>query len=123
MLLLDTPALVWFAASPGRLPRPLIERLESTEDVFVSEASPWELTIKAATRRGAPAIDLEAAMARGRFKPLGIAFGVHRQLAGLPAIHGDPFDRLLIAQALHEGLSLVSDDDFVRRYPVPVIWH
>jgi len=122
MLLLDTPALVWFAASPGRLPRPLIERLESTEDVFVSEASPWELTIKAATRRGAPAIDLEAAMARGRFKPLGIAFGVHRQLAGLPAIHGDPFDRLLIAQAQVEQLRFVSNEVRFDTYGVLRLW-
>lgn len=122
MLLLDTHTLVWFANQPSRLPASLIGRLSATDNVFVSEVSPWELTIKAGTRKGSPQLDIGEVMDRARFKPLGIAFGVHRRLATLPDIHADPFDRLLIAQALHEGLSLVTNDGEIRKYPVPWTW-
>lgn len=90
--------------------------------MWVSHASVWELTIKRAVTRldlpGAP--DAMAAHAGFNLLPIGLAH--IRLVGGLPLHHGDPFDRLLIAQAIEEGLTLVTADTVIQRDPVAWLW-
>lgn len=61
-------------------------------------------------------------MSRARFEPLSLAFDVPNLLSALPRIHGDPFDRILVAQALHHDLTIVTSDGKIALYPVPTLW-
>ena len=92
-----------------------------SNEIFVSAVSIWEIAIKLATGRLPPAPDLEKsleAVQRYGFVKLNIEFR-HAELAGsLPMHHRDPFDRMLIAQAQAEGLTLVTDDSIITRYNV-----
>jgi PIN domain nuclease of toxin-antitoxin system len=125
-LLLDTHTLVW--AADKRLDAEARKAIEETaEAVFVSAATIWEIEIKRAlgklkTIAGAVPIDDAVQMVgESGFKRLDISFA-HAQEAGrLPLLHGDPFDRMLIAQARLEGLTLATADERIRRYDVPVL--
>ncbi len=90
--------------------------------VFVSAVTAWEIAIKQALGRLTfPLERFESMLQRMGFDPLPVQPG-HGILAGtLPRLHDDPFDRLLIAQALTERLTLVTADEAVRRYDVPVL--
>jgi PIN domain nuclease of toxin-antitoxin system len=96
--------------------------LAEDEVVFVSVITRWELVIK--ERRYGPQLGLpfDLLMARSGFEPLDLRFDVPTRISALPDIHTDPFDRLLVAQALAEGLTLVTADHHVRRYPVQTFW-
>jgi PIN domain nuclease of toxin-antitoxin system len=121
-LLLDTDVLLWFMAADRRLgarARSLIE--EPANTVMVSIVSLWEIALK--SRLGKLRIDLDAALeAIGRtdIEHLDLKEGHLRVLARLRTIveHRDPFDHLLIAQAQAEDLTFMSNDGWVRRYPV-----
>jgi len=123
-LLLDTHILIWGAVEPERLSRAaraLIEDLDN--DLAFSAVSLWEIAIKAALRRADFHVDV-GALRRSLFDngySEIAATGAHAvALANLPLIHKDPFDRLLVAQATVEGLTLVTGDPVVARYPGPV---
>jgi len=123
-LLADTHALLWFWAGDRRLSRIARAALANPdEEIFVSVVSHWEIEVK--RRRHAefdlprPLIEL---MEEADFLPLAMEFATPARLANLPDIHADRFDRMLIAQALHHELTLVSGDRLVRRYPVPILW-
>jgi PIN domain nuclease of toxin-antitoxin system len=89
--------------------------------VFVSVASAWELAIKASLGRLRMPPNLEEALDRKGYQRLGISFA-HAAVAGaLPRHHGDPFDRMLIAQAQSEGLTLVTRDRVFSAYGIPVL--
>jgi PIN domain nuclease of toxin-antitoxin system len=91
--------------------------------VFVSAASVWEMAIKQA--RGKlryPAAEVDAALRRASLRELPVTVRHAEAAAMLPPLHRDPFDRMLIAQAQVEGLSLVSRDPAVRQYQVTVLW-
>lgn len=93
-------------------------------EVFVSAASIWEIAIKLASGRLSPAPDLEEALAaveKYRFTKLNINFHHAEIAASLPLHHRDPFDRMLIAQAQIEGLTLVTDDSLIAHYHVPMM--
>ena len=116
-VLLDTHVYLWFLAASDRLSPLEYERIEEAEDVFVSAASIWEAAIK--VRVGKLAVDL-AELVRGitgsGFLELPVT-GVHAaRLACLPSIHADPFDRLLIAQAMEGPLELVTADAVLAGY-------
>jgi PIN domain nuclease of toxin-antitoxin system len=119
-LLLDTHALLWWLADDDRLgtrARALIE--DPINDVLVSLASLWEIVVK--VRVGKLEADVEevaAAVDRDGFALLGIGVAHLTALATLPARHRDPFDHLLIAQAIAEDAIFVSDDRHVPDYPV-----
>ena len=122
IVLLDTHALLW-ALHDGPLSataRDIIEDASNT--VLVSVVSAWEMAIKRALGRLETPDDLEAAMIDAGFLKRLVTFGDVRKLAALPALHKDPFDRMLIAQAMSEGVPLVSKDPEVARYPIQVIW-
>lgn len=121
MLLLDTHALVWFVHEPWRISERLRNRMGDA-DVYVSEVSGIELAIKANARNIPMLISVADVVEAADFTPLPVAIGVHLRLLGLPLIHRDPFDRLLVAQALHEGMTLVTNDRYLRNYPVPTFW-
>jgi len=123
-LLLDTHALLWVLSAPAKLPVTIRAALEDpTNIVFASAASAWEMAIKQA--RGKlryPAAELTAALRRVSLLELPVTVRHAEAAAGLPLLHRDPFDRMLIAQAQAEGLGLVSRDPAVRQYQVTVLW-
>lgn len=126
-LLLDTHAFLWWASNAPQLPertRSLIGDPDAA--VFVSAASAWEAAIKAgrgllevpADLGGLSASQLE----RHNFSALPVSFAHAVAVRDLPPHHKDPFDRLLVAQARVEGLTLVSADPLLTPYGVPIAW-
>jgi PIN domain nuclease of toxin-antitoxin system len=123
-LLLDTHALFWTLLEPDRLPTALREALEDPRNlVFASAASVWEMAIKqAAGKVEFPFPALASALRRASVLELPVTIRHAEAAAMLPPLHRDPFDRMLVAQAQAEGLSLVSRDPAVRQYQVTVLW-
>jgi len=120
-LLLDTQALIWTVASPGRLSTAAADALKNYDnEVLVSVVSPWEIAIKTALNKLSPIDDLEVQIAEKRFELLPISLSHAAAVASLPHHHGDPFDRMLIAQAQVESVTLVTSDREIRRYPVSI---
>nr|WP_294507953.1 type II toxin-antitoxin system VapC family toxin [uncultured Rhodopila sp.] len=122
-LLLDTHILIWAISQPSRLDQRTQAAVASpANQVFVSAASAWEIAIKHALGRLTFPVDrFEEILQRMGFDALPIGLG-HAVAAGrLPRHHDDPFDRMLIAQAQSEGLTLVSTDRAMMRYEVSVL--
>lgn len=122
-LLLDSHILLWWLADDPALPAAAKAAIGDPEsEVFVSAATAWELSIKHALRRlEFPVAQMAAILDAAGFTPLGIEVE-HGVIAGaLPTHHHDPFDRMLIAQAQHEGLTIVTVDSMIRRYAVAVL--
>jgi PIN domain nuclease of toxin-antitoxin system len=121
-LLLDTHAIIWLYTDDPQMSSTARDAIQQADAVFVSFASAWEYGIKRLQRpeEFGPSFDeiREAMPVSG----LGIEFDLHAYAERLPQIHQDPFDRMLIAQALHHGLTLVTKDQAVRKYPVPTLW-
>ncbi len=120
-LLLDTHAFLWLVAGDERLPSSARALIADAERVVLSAASVWEAEIKrAANRLNVPPV---AAAARRADVPVLAITAEHAHAAAhLPLHHHDPFDRMLVAQARLDGLVLVSKDEVLRRYGVPVAW-
>lgn len=123
-LLLDTHTLIWALSEPGRLSpaaRALIE--DSANEVFTSAASAWEIAIKAGLGKiDFPLEDLSREMEAAGFIELPVSIRHAILVRGLPQYHRDPFDRLLVAQAIAEQVVLVSRDPALHAYPVPIRW-
>jgi PIN domain nuclease of toxin-antitoxin system len=123
-LLLDTHVLLWAAFSSRRLPPEARALLEDADNILVfSVASLWEVAIKRSLGRGEflvdPTLLRRGAMDNG-YEELPI-LGPHAMAVdSLPPLHKDPFDRILLAQALVEGITLLTMDPVVERYPAPV---
>jgi PIN domain nuclease of toxin-antitoxin system len=121
-LLLDTHVLLWWLANNPRLSVSAREVIaDSGNQVFVSAASAWEIAIKKALGKLAAPEDLLGAIAANNFEPLVIKIEHTLRLGELPLHHNDPFDRILIAQALYEDLTLLSGDGKIALYEVPRI--
>lgn len=121
-LLLDTNALIWTMVRRERIPSVAIDAIEDkANDVFVSVISAWEIEIKAAKGRLELPSDLEDALAAQSFEPLAVAMRHARAVESLPRYHRDPFDRMIIAQAHLEGMTVITSDSEIRRYPVAVL--
>jgi PIN domain nuclease of toxin-antitoxin system len=123
-LLLDTHLLLWAAGQPDKLPHELQEVLEDPEnEVVFSVASLWEIAIKSCLGRADFQVDarlLRRGLLENGYRELAIK-GEHAvAIGGLPPIHKDPFDRILVAQAMVEGIMLLTADPQVARYPCPV---
>lgn len=123
-LLLDTHVLLWAAGLPERLSeeaRALIG--DEANDLFFSAASLWEVAIKSGLGREDFSVDarlLRRGLLDNGYGELPVTSDHAVEVSGLPALHKDPFDRLLIAQAMVEGITLLTADDMVARYPAPV---
>ena len=119
-LLLDTHVLIWW--DEGRKLTGAARRaIESADTVYVSAASAWEVAIKIGLGRLNPTRTVEQAVQESGFLELPITFRHAERVAGLPAHHRDPFDRLLVAQADLEGLTLVTRDPAFAQYAVECI--
>jgi PIN domain nuclease of toxin-antitoxin system len=121
-LLLDTHVLLWWLDDPEQLSKQARKAIRDGKNIiYVSAVVAWEIAIKKALGKLDAPDDLEEALAANRFLPLPITIPHALAVLSLPDHHRDPFDRLLIAQALHEGFRLVSRDADIARYPVPLI--
>lgn len=121
-LLLDTHVFLWWRENSRKLKGPARKGIAAADVVFVSAATAWEASIKSALGRLKLPDSVAAGVADSGFEELSIRFQ-HADLAGrLPRHHDDPFDRMLIAQAMLERLTLVTHDERIRPYDVPVLW-
>jgi PIN domain nuclease of toxin-antitoxin system len=115
-LLLDTHLLLWALARPSKLSAAARRQIDSA-DVYVSAASIWEISIKTALGKlvANPSEVLEAIEPAG-FSMLSITGQHAAKVAELPALHKDPFDRMLVAQASVEPMILLTNDDALAAY-------
>ena len=119
-LLLDTHTFLWW--DDDKLPRGVVRRIQAAREVYVSAASAWEVAIKAALGKIEAREALSSAIADYGFLPLPVSLEHADAVRTLPLHHRDPFDRMLVAQAKLEGLTLVTRDQALRRYDVSTAW-
>ena len=120
-LLLDTHILLWAMLDDPRLGTGLRMKIAGAEAILVSAASVWEVSVKSGLGKlNVPADLFDRALAAGA-RSLPITWAHTRAAQGLPPHHADPFDRLLIAQAQCEGLTLVSRDAKFTAYGIELI--
>jgi PIN domain nuclease of toxin-antitoxin system len=126
-ILLDTAAFWWIASGSDRLS----ERAEQVfadpgNDVALSPVSLWELLVKHQIGKLPTKVPIVELLSQARnerlIRPLPVSEPAVLRLATLPPLHRDPFDRLLICQALDEDMTLLTPDKQVRAYPVPTLW-
>lgn len=121
-LSLDTPVFLWWLDDSQKLSKAARKAIgDGKNTVYVSAAVVWEIVIKKALGKLDAPDDLEAAMAANRFLPLPVTIPPALAVLSLPDHRRDPFDRLLIAQARHEGFKFVSRDSRVAGDGVPHI--
>jgi PIN domain nuclease of toxin-antitoxin system len=125
-LLLDTHIFLWYVSGNPRLSSEMMDEIsDSSNTVYVSVVSVWEAVIKHSLGKLPLPADPSEYLPRQReahgFSSLWVDEGAMAHLERLPSIHGDPFDRLSIAQALQHGLTLVTADEQVRAYPVTTL--
>lgn len=121
-LLLDTHIFLWWRGQPSRLTEKVRSSIATADIVFVSAASAWEAAIKASMGRLELPDTIEAGVLASGFEKLLITFSHAEQAAGLPSHHRDPFDRMLVAQARAEDLTLVTHDQLLEAYDVKILW-
>ena len=123
-LLLDTHLLLWAAGEPGKLPPAALAEIENTDNVLLfSAASLWEIAIKRGLGRADFTVDprlLRRGLIDNGYHELPITSEHAVAVDGLPAIHKDPFDRILVAQSIVEGITLLTVDELVGQYPAPI---
>jgi PIN domain nuclease of toxin-antitoxin system len=120
-LLLDTHVVLWWLTDDPALPENVKTRLDDEPDVYVSAASIWEVAIKLSLGKLARPADLPERIIESGFRPLSIT-SEHAMVAGrLPLIHRDPFDRLLVAQAQCEKMTLATHDSLIQEYDVDLL--
>ncbi len=122
-LLLDTHAALWLLADDERLGGDARRELSvETNRVLLSAAVVWEVSIKRAIRKLEVPDEYLALLLDAGVEELPVRIEHALAVERLPPHHGDPFDRLLVAQALTEGATLVTGDPALRAYGVPVLW-
>jgi PIN domain nuclease of toxin-antitoxin system len=120
-LLLDTHVVLWWLADDPTLSEELKQTIDEEVDVFVSVATVWEVTIKQQLGKITAPSDLPERIRDSELSNLAITAD-HAIAAGrLPLLHRDPFDRMLVAQAWTEGLTLVTRDETLQTYPAPFL--
>jgi PIN domain nuclease of toxin-antitoxin system len=121
-LLLDTHILLWCLADDPTLSEEIrAEVVDSKNSIFVSAASGWEIAIKAAIGKLEAPDDLPKAIAICRFEPLSMTLAHAMKAGSLPRHHDDLFDRMLIAQSILEGCTLVTRDRRMNAYDIPIL--
>lgn len=125
-LLLDTHAFIWWDSDPARLSAPALAALcDPANEVWLSVVSVWEIMIKAQLGKlglRLPLADVVSQQQANGLRVLSVSLAHVLAVEGLPTLHKDPFDRLLIAQANVEAARLISADQAVGPYPVSVLW-
>ena len=120
-LLLDSHVFLWWQANDPRLTKAFKNVVRSANEVYVSAVTAWELGLKASLGKLRLPASVEDGVTESGFWELPITFAHARVAVALPHHHRDPFDRMLIAQALVENLTLVTHDAAIQRYEVPVL--
>jgi PIN domain nuclease of toxin-antitoxin system len=124
--LLDTHTFLWFISGDNQLPESSKEIIKNlNESCFLSAASLWEITIKHQLKKLELGISLEELFEfvdRNQIEIIPINSIHLLQLSQIPFYHNDPFDRLIIAQAISENLKLISKDSIFKKYPVNLVW-
>lgn len=126
-LLFDTHTFLWWNTEDPRLsPRVRDAIADGQNEIFLSAASVWEISIKTAKGKlilpESPAQYISNRMDLYQFQPLPVLVRHAVQVYELPAHHADPFDRLLVAQSQIESMPLISVDGDIRKYEVEVVW-
>lgn len=116
-LLLDTHVLIWWDEG-ARLSQAARHSIERADHVYVSAASGWEIAIKTALGRLRPKRTVADAVAESGFEELPVRLRHSEAVSRLPMRHRDAFDRMLIAQALEQGLTIVTRDAVFAQYNV-----
>jgi len=126
VLLLDTCTLIWLASEPSKLSAAARSALESANDIALSDVSVWEICLKwQASKIGLPAPPrtwIGEQVRTWSLDRLPIEPEHMYRAVELGDLHRDPFDRLLVAQALDHSATLVTPDPAIAQYPVAVIW-
>jgi PIN domain nuclease of toxin-antitoxin system len=125
--LLDTTVFIWSLNAPEKLNKGASAVLQDgAQEFYLSAASAWEIVIKSSlgklTLPKAPAQLIPEALTQFAFRALPITLTHSLAVGELPRHHNDPFDRLLITQALSEGMVLMTADAAIRKYPVEIFW-
>ncbi|GAP72401.1 type II toxin-antitoxin system VapC family toxin [Candidatus Symbiothrix dinenymphae] len=125
-LLIDTQSFIWFIEDDAKLPSGICATMNDvTSTLIVSIASLWEMTIKMSLSKLKLSGNIETMINRAiiaGFEILPIKSAHLMELSKLDFVHKDPFDRLIIAQAVSEHISLISSDSVFKLYPVQWIW-
>jgi len=120
----DSHLLIWAAINSSRVPKRVLPLLNDKDnELFFSSASLWEITVKAAAGRFDFQIDprlLRRNLLDNGYQELPVTSEHALMLLTLPPIHKDPFDRMLIAQAIAEGITLLTSDATIAKYPGPI---
>ena len=121
-LILDTHTLLWWVADDRRLRSEARQAIATADFVWVSAATGWEIAVKQAAGRLRTRESLRVTVASDEFSELPFTLKHAEDLQRLPRHHGDPIDRILVAQARVEGATIVTHDRLFEKYGVPVIW-
>ena len=126
MFLLDTNALIWTLSDPEELSNPAKDVITNSDNkLFVSIATLWETTIKQSIGKldlEGDVLDIVEECEREGINILSIQPQHLKKLEKLPLIHRDPFDRLIISQAIYEDLTIITKDSMIPKYDVSVLW-
>jgi PIN domain nuclease of toxin-antitoxin system len=120
-LLLDSHVFLWWKAADPRLTPTLVGAIAEAEAVYVSAASAWELGLKISLGKLRLPEPVEDGIVSAGFTELPVRLRHTRRAVELPPHHSDPFDRLLVAQALVEDLTLMTHDERIMRYEVAIL--
>ena len=125
-ILLDTHAAIWFFEDDKRLSKSAVDFIYNLDNmIYVSIVSPWELGIKLNTGKLTFDGGIDGfidAIHKNEFVLLGINAEHVKKATNLPLIHRDPFDRMLIAQAAIEDMSIITVDENIMKYNINTIW-
>ena len=119
--LLDSNVLFWLNSDPGRVPAAVIAELDAAEAVYFSAASAWELAIKQSLGKLSMSGSISAFVERAGFLELAVTTKFAEAAAQLPMHHRDPFDHVIVAQAMSEGLVLITSDRRLASYGVKTL--
>jgi PIN domain nuclease of toxin-antitoxin system len=120
-LLLDTHVVIWWLADDPTLADEIKTIIDDEPDVYVSPATVWEIAIKQSIGKLIEPADLPERVRDSGFGELPVSFEHAITAARLPLIHRDPFDRMLVAQAQCDDLTLVTRDPEIQKYDVPTL--
>ncbi|MFE3716972.1 type II toxin-antitoxin system VapC family toxin [Streptomyces cyaneofuscatus] len=120
-LLLDTHVILWWLGDSDELSDHVKDLLDTEPSVHLSAVSAWEIAIKQSLGKLDGPDDLAERVRDSQFTSLPITAGHGVRAGRLPALHRDPFDRILVAQAQIEGMTVVTRDTWIPQYDVPVM--